>query len=206
MPKIIDHDRYRAELIEGCRDLFARRGYRALSMREVAAALGVSTGTLYHYFPDKRALFTQVAEATAQDDALRARANVDHSAPPADKLADLLRFIGEHERDFLYQIVIALDYYHEQELQPADDEPVRIGIRRDRQTIAELLDPADEATVTLVLSQIIGLVVLRLLEGENASFTSQTALLQHLLAGSLAQPDAREPARDSDIQRRDADL
>lgn len=191
MPKIIDHDRYRAELIEGCRELFAQRGYRALSMRQVAAALGVSTGTLYHYFPDKRALFTQVVEATAQDDALRARANVDRSASSADKLAGLFRFIAEHERDFLYQIVIALDYYHEQALQPAADEPARVGIRRDRQTIAELLDPADDATVTLVLSQIIGLVVLRLLEGETASFTAQTALLQHLLGERIAQRDAQ---------------
>lgn len=193
MPKIIDHDRYRAELIEGCRELFAQRGYRALSMRQVAAALGVSTGTLYHYFPDKRALFTQVVEATAQDDALRARANVDRGAPPTDKLADLFRFIAEHERDFLHQVVIALDYYHEQGLQPADDEPARVGIRRDRATIAELLAPADDATVTLVLSQIIGLVVLRLLEGTSVPLTAQTALLEALLADALAQRAGPQP-------------
>jgi AcrR family transcriptional regulator len=185
MPKIIDHDRYRAELLEGCRELFAQRGYRALSMRQIAAALGVSTGTLYHYFPDKRSLFTQSVEATTQEDTFRLRSGIDQRAPLPARLAALMQFIAEHERDFLHQVVVTLDYYQEQELQPSADEPIREGIRRDRQAIAEILQLGEDET-TLVLSQIIGLLVLRLFEGETRPFTEQTALLQALLT---RQPD-----------------
>jgi AcrR family transcriptional regulator len=185
MPKIIDHDRYRAELVERCRELFAHRGYRTLSMREIAAALGVSTGTLYHYFPDKRSLFTQCVEATTQDDALRMETNLASNASQSDKLAALFRFVAEHEHGFLHQIVVTLDYYQEQELRPAVDEPVRVGIQRDRQAITKLLESADEATVTMVMSQIIGLLVLRLFEGETRPFTEQAAELQRLLAPRL---------------------
>jgi AcrR family transcriptional regulator len=37
-------------------ELLARKGYEATSMAEIAAAAGVGVGTLYHHFPDKRAL------------------------------------------------------------------------------------------------------------------------------------------------------
>lgn len=187
MPKIIDHDRYRAELVAGCRELFARRGYRALSMREIAASLGVSTGTLYHYFPDKRSLFTQCVDAATQDDALQIIANVDRAAPPRARLAALLRLIGDHERPFLHQIVVTLDYYQEQALQPQRDEPIRIGIQRDRQALTDLLDRADDDVITLLLSQIIGLLVLRLFEGETRSWNAQTDLLQRIVAPLLEE-------------------
>jgi AcrR family transcriptional regulator len=41
-------------------DVFGRRDYRAVRMDEVAAACGVGKGTLYRYFPSKRALFFAV--------------------------------------------------------------------------------------------------------------------------------------------------
>jgi len=53
MPKIVDHDAYRDELIERYFDDFAQRGYNDVTMREIAAKLNISTGTLYHYFPSR---------------------------------------------------------------------------------------------------------------------------------------------------------
>lgn len=37
--------------------LFSRQGYRATTVREIAEAAAVSTGNLYHHFPDKEAIF-----------------------------------------------------------------------------------------------------------------------------------------------------
>ena len=62
MPKIVDHDRYRKELLSGCFTLFAERGYGSITMRQIAKALGVSTGTLYHYFPSKESIFMQLVQ------------------------------------------------------------------------------------------------------------------------------------------------
>ena len=44
--------RIRAE----ARKLFARHGFAAVSMRQIAAAVGVQAGALYLYTPDKEAL------------------------------------------------------------------------------------------------------------------------------------------------------
>jgi AcrR family transcriptional regulator len=43
-------------------ELFARRGYTATSMNEVAEACGLSKATLYHYYRDKDALLVHIAE------------------------------------------------------------------------------------------------------------------------------------------------
>ncbi|MEM7759849.1 MAG: helix-turn-helix domain-containing protein, partial [Cyanobacteria bacterium P01_A01_bin.40] len=71
MPKIVDHHRYRKELLAKCFDLFAQRGYGSLTMRQVAKEIGVSTGTLYHYFASKEELFRQLIEEITEQDILR---------------------------------------------------------------------------------------------------------------------------------------
>ncbi len=42
--------------------LFARRGYPATTMNQVAEACGVSKATLYHYYRDKYALLVSIAD------------------------------------------------------------------------------------------------------------------------------------------------
>jgi AcrR family transcriptional regulator len=53
MPKIVDHDEYREEMLEKCFHFFSRKGYSKVTMREIADEIGISTGTLYHYFSAK---------------------------------------------------------------------------------------------------------------------------------------------------------
>ena len=60
MPKIVDHEEYKKELLEKCFDLFCRKGYQQISMREIGKEIGVSTGTLYHYFSSKEETLSQM--------------------------------------------------------------------------------------------------------------------------------------------------
>lgn len=59
MPKLADLTRIarRAQLIAAALTCFARAGYQATTMADVAAEAGVSKGTPYLYFPSKQALF-----------------------------------------------------------------------------------------------------------------------------------------------------
>ena len=63
MPKIVDHDLRRAAILVDAFPVFRDQGYAAVSMRGLAATCGVSTGTLYHYFPCKDALFSSLVRA-----------------------------------------------------------------------------------------------------------------------------------------------
>lgn len=48
------------QVIDGARLVFVQQGYERASMDEIARVAGVSKATLYSYFPDKRALFTEM--------------------------------------------------------------------------------------------------------------------------------------------------
>ncbi|MGZ3217200.1 TetR/AcrR family transcriptional regulator [Paracoccus sp. T5] len=78
-------------LRDEARRLFARQGYAAVSMRQIAAAVGVQAGALYAYTPDKQALLHDLLESHMQD--LLAAWSDD---PRADALARLERFVRFH--------------------------------------------------------------------------------------------------------------
>jgi AcrR family transcriptional regulator len=60
MPKIVNHDEYREEMLEKCFHFFSRKGFSKVTMREIAEEIGISTGTLYHYFSTKENLLGEL--------------------------------------------------------------------------------------------------------------------------------------------------
>ena len=49
--------RSREQVLEAALHLFSTQGYRATTVREIAERAGVSTGNVYHHFPDKETIF-----------------------------------------------------------------------------------------------------------------------------------------------------
>ncbi|MEU4807362.1 TetR/AcrR family transcriptional regulator [Actinosynnema sp. NPDC023587] len=70
MPKVIDHDQRRREVVEVAKKLIAEGGFEAATMRSIVAAAGFANGALKHYFASKdeiiAATFESVLDATAQ--------------------------------------------------------------------------------------------------------------------------------------------
>ncbi|WP_022708275.1 TetR/AcrR family transcriptional regulator [Paracoccus zeaxanthinifaciens] len=77
-------------LRETARRLFARQGYAAVSMRQIAAAVGVQAGALYAYTPDKQALLFDLLESHMQD--LLAAWQDDPVQPALQRLERFVRF------------------------------------------------------------------------------------------------------------------
>ena len=73
--------------------LFARRGYPATSMNQVAEACGLSKATLYHYYRDKYSLLVSIADSHVS----RLQALVSEVAaqdlPPEQQMRELIRRI-----------------------------------------------------------------------------------------------------------------
>ncbi len=90
MPKIVDHDARRAELVAASWNVIAREGLEGLTMRKVAAEAGCTTGRITHYFADREALV--LAALTGAYDACAARmaAIATSDRAPADKLLGVL--------------------------------------------------------------------------------------------------------------------
>lgn len=53
----------REEILKASRRLAKEKGWKAVSIRSVAAACGVSVGSIYYYFPSKTALLTDTVES-----------------------------------------------------------------------------------------------------------------------------------------------
>jgi len=49
--------RSREQVLEAALQLFSTQGYRATSVRDIAALAKLSTGNVYHHFPDKETIF-----------------------------------------------------------------------------------------------------------------------------------------------------
>jgi AcrR family transcriptional regulator len=49
--------RSREQILEAALDLFSHHGFGATSVRDIASQAGVSTGNVYHHFPDKDTIF-----------------------------------------------------------------------------------------------------------------------------------------------------
>lgn len=76
--------------------LFARHGYAAVSMRQIASEVGVQVGALYNYTADKQSLLFDLMESHMQA-LLAARASEPVEADPLRRLERFTRFhIGYH--------------------------------------------------------------------------------------------------------------
>ena len=88
MPKIVDFDQRRLELADATARLIARGGLGAATMRDVATEAGLTTGSVTHYFADKRELLLFTLNASLQR--RRARRDMPTLASPAEVLRSSL--------------------------------------------------------------------------------------------------------------------
>ena len=186
MPKLVDHVTYRKRLLAQCFDLFARRGYSALTMRQIAEALDVSTGTLYHYFPTKEALFQQLVEEVTQQTLFEAASQVQPHATLEERLKALFRFLAEHEEDLRKQFLVTLDYYQHRDLYGSVAGAIlQAGADRYCQAIRDYVGLPDPQIVFLLQSQINGLLTLRMIRGITVPLVEQARPFVEMLVNHV---------------------
>lgn len=115
--------------------LFARHGYAAVSMRQIAQEVGVQAGALYLYTPDKQTLLFDLMKSH-MDELLAAWRDVDKGPTPSDRLEAFVRFhIGFH-LDRPDEVFLA--YMELRNLEP-ENFAVLEGLRRAYETELETI-------------------------------------------------------------------
>ncbi|MFD4759318.1 TetR/AcrR family transcriptional regulator [Streptomyces sp. NPDC058439] len=66
------HQARRRHIINAAAELFAAKGFERTTTAEICKAAGMSAGNLFHYFPNKRAIFHAVFEDDEHDGATKA--------------------------------------------------------------------------------------------------------------------------------------
>ncbi|OZC76592.1 hypothetical protein CH251_06875 [Rhodococcus sp. 06-462-5] len=91
MPKIVDHDVRRAEIVAAVWRVIERAGMNGATVRSVAAEAGVSPGSLRYYFSDQGELVLFAAEAMTQ----RVVARLEAHPTDGDGLLRAIRVLEE---------------------------------------------------------------------------------------------------------------
>lgn len=102
--------RSREQILEAALELFSHRGYRATSIRDIAAGAEVSTGNVYHHFADKETIFRTLLDQYWE--AIDNPAQPFNAALAMGTFPDNLEEIGHTSRDLVqtYRRYVALVY------------------------------------------------------------------------------------------------
>ncbi len=84
-------DQTRERLLDLAITLFAARGFRGVSMRDLAQAVGITPPALYNHFPNKEALYRAAVESAFSASAKRLLGTLEGAEPPMQRLRAFLQ-------------------------------------------------------------------------------------------------------------------
>lgn len=87
-------DRARRDILESASRVFARRGYAAATLAELAEAAGYAAPSLYRYFGSKEEIFQSLLELVLAEVQAAFDAPADRKAPLAERISTL--FLALH--------------------------------------------------------------------------------------------------------------
>ena len=156
-------DEVRDRIVDAALAVFAEEGYGAATIARIAAAAGVSTGNVYRYFENKRALFDAalpeafprqlLALVRARVEALQGVDDVRTLGPEARYRAiseELLRFAIENR----LRVVLLLGKADGTEYERYPDTIMRELVRQALAWAASIRAPAPSAAAHFALEQI----------------------------------------------------
>ena len=78
-------------ILERAADLFAKQGVAATTVREIAEAVGILSGSLYHHFPSKDAIVDAIVSSFMEDLVTRYDAVMASTDDPLTQLVGLVK-------------------------------------------------------------------------------------------------------------------
>jgi AcrR family transcriptional regulator len=189
MPKIVDHDQQRRTLLLHCFDLFRRRGYQSVTMREIAREIGASTGTLYHYFPNKLAILEQLYELAVVNDVGTLEDASTASLPTQAKLRRLAGIWVRRQRTTRSGLMLlALDLHRNS---PAHSARLLAGYAaRYKAALTRALGVSPEVA-DAAFTYLLGANLHALLAPKDYDFPQRAHLVERALAEAMSSPRGR---------------
>ena len=154
--------------------LFAQHGFAAVSMRQIAAGVGVQAGGLYNYTPDKQSLLFDLMQRHMQE-LLAARAARQSPDTALKKLEDFTRF---HIRFHLGRPDAVFIAYMELRNLTPENFAVIEGLRRQYEDTLEtiLRDGMQDGSLQVPDPKIATLAVIAMLTGVNTWYRAEGRL------------------------------
>jgi AcrR family transcriptional regulator len=148
---------------EAALHLFARHGFAAVSMRQIAAEVGVQAGALYSYTPDKQSLLFDIMREHLEE----LNGSLDDTVPDGAALARLEHFVRHHIRFHKGRSeAVFIAYMELRNLEPANFAAIEELRRGYEQRLATILrDGQDEGTLRAPDARVTAMALIGLLAG-----------------------------------------
>ena len=198
-------ERSRTAILEAALELFSHRGYGATSMRDIAGTAAVSTGSVYHHFQDKEAIFQALLEqfyaiTTRADFPINVALEQSAAFGDFDRLADAAREVLERWRAHValfYVDAVEFDGRHIQRFYgelAARFEQFAVAHRARLQLDERLRDDVPAAAAMLFATRVfIYYFSVEVLFGVERQLGLDTAHATRLISGILRRGMLREP-------------
>jgi len=188
VPKVVDVRARRRDILAAAATIFARHGYRGTRLDRVAAVMGVGKSSLYHYFPNKEALFAALADETLRREAELFEAVAAAGPSPQERLHGLLDAIVGMFDEWAAVGPLLVDFLRE----PRGRRRMRETLARARAALARLIqdgqrtgsfrDGEPQALATVVLGCLDGLLLEEIVEPGVTGGRVRTAAREMLVA------------------------
>jgi len=161
--------------------LFARHGYAAVSMRKIAAEVGVQAGALYNYTPDKQTLLFDLMK-THMDELLAAYDALPDREMPYPALKAFTRFHIRFHAERPEEVFIA--YMELRSLVPENFTRIETLRRAYEQRLEDILRKGVERGIFAVADpRIAAMALIAMLNGVNTWYRA---------GGRLSQPEVQD--------------
>ena len=178
MPKIVDHDKCREELLTRCLKLFSRKGYNNVTIKEIIQELKISTGMLYHYFPSKKNLFESLFEYKPVQDIEELSRKIGNA--DQDKIIEMFmdRWV-QNKKTYQDLEMLAIDFFRSNKCEPNQEVFIQFS-NFYRDSISSYLGLPPQIGLFIFI-YLLGLYYSTLLVPDSANFEEQLALLKKLV-------------------------
>lgn len=156
----------RDKLIEAAGHIFAERGYRAATIREICRLAGANVAAVNYNFGDKMGLYTEVLRHCVRSARTAAmRAALDSSLSPEDTIrgvirARLMTLCQEARPDWLIRLVLHEFSNPTPAMGRVVDEGMRPIYERISKAVGEIIGlPPDHETTRLSVNSIVGQIL-----------------------------------------------
>ncbi len=162
-------------------NLFARHGFAAVSMRQIAREVGVQAGALYLYTKDKQSLLFDLMRAH-MDELLATWSARPQRATPLEQLEDFARFHIQFHLDRPDAVFIA--YMELRNLSDDNFAAIEALRRQYEQELEKILEAGHAAGVISVPdTRLATMAVIAMLTGVNTWYREGGRLSQEAVAG-----------------------
>lgn len=129
------YDRRQERVVRGAAEVFAEHGYDQTTIQDLADAIGLAAGGIYHYVGSKEHLLACIFNQLMDPLLDRARELLDTEAPPAEQLRALVRLWVTHVTEHRDHMLV-----FQQERHVIERGEQWAGVRASRKRFERLLD------------------------------------------------------------------